>query len=143
MRTRPIPTAHPVPASRRHWPIWCVSWALAWCTVVFWGVCGCHKDLAGEATDSDANGYVCLKCGAKLYTPRSVFIGPQCPKCRSDELVEVVGYLCERDGHLSIKPHVTGRDIERLCDKCQQAVNTMKLPREKDLKEWGATKPAL
>src|SRR5690242_18219592 len=119
MNARPIPTpwtSRAFPSSRGHWRTWGLSWAFAWWTIVFLGACGCHKDLASEATDSDANGYICLKCGAKLYTPRSVFIGPQCPKCQSDELVEVVGYICERDGYLSIKPHVNGRDIERLCD---------------------------
>src|SRR2546421_10266591 len=37
----------------------------------------CKKDAAVEAMDTDANGYVCLKCQAKLYTERSVFIGPK------------------------------------------------------------------
>jgi len=47
---------------------------------------GRKKDVAFEAMDSDANGYLCLKCGVKLYTDRTVFIGPQCPKCQQETL---------------------------------------------------------
>src|SRR5207237_1326127 len=64
---------------------------------------GCKKDIANEAIETDANGYLCLKCGAKLYTERSVFIGPKCPKCGEDRLMPVVGYYCEKDKHLTIR----------------------------------------
>jgi ribosomal protein L40E len=101
---------------------------------------GCRKDPAAEASDSDANGYVCLKCGAKLYTSRSNFIGPQCLKCRADELTEVVGYSCPKDNHLTILPRANGRQAAPICEQCQSPVSAMRLPREKDLKAWGATK---
>jgi hypothetical protein len=101
---------------------------------------GCKKDVAAEATDSDANGYLCLKCGAKLYTARSVFIGPNCPKCQEMALIEVVGYVCDKDRYLTVRARVDDRKGTPVCDKCQSAVSAMKLPRENDLKAWGATK---
>src|SRR3954466_7528099 len=102
---------------------------------------GCKKDAAVEASDSDSNGYLCLKCGVKLYTARSTFIGPHCPKCNEDTLMDVVGYRCAKDGVLVIQPRQGGRPAAPACDKCQASlVNSMFLPREKDLKAWGATK---
>jgi DNA-directed RNA polymerase subunit RPC12/RpoP len=100
---------------------------------------GCKKDAALEAMESDANGYVCLKCGVKLYTDRSVFIGPNCPKCHEDSLMDVVGYYCPKDQHLTIRPRRGGRQ-GAVCEQCQQSLaNAMRSPREKDLKAWGAT----
>jgi DNA-directed RNA polymerase subunit RPC12/RpoP len=100
----------------------------------------CHKDVAYDAINSDANGYVCLKCGAKLYTDRSVFIGPKCPKCNEDTLIEVVGYYCEKDKHLTIRAR-RGDPQGSVCEQCQAPlVNAMRSPREKELKAWGATK---
>jgi len=100
----------------------------------------CKKDVAMEAIDSDANGYLCLKCGAKLYTARTVFIGPQCPKCQQQSLMDATGYYCEKDHHLTIRP--SRQDPQPVvCDVCKAPlVNAMRLPREKDLKAWGATK---
>lgn len=101
---------------------------------------GCKKDPSTEAIESDANGYVCLKCGVKLYTDRSVFIGPKCPKCSEDSLMDVVGYYCEKDKHLTIRPR-RGDHQGPICEQCQAPlVNAMRSPREKDLKAWGATK---
>jgi DNA-directed RNA polymerase subunit RPC12/RpoP len=103
----------------------------------------CKKDVALEAVDSDANGYLCLKCGAKLYTDRSVFIGPKCPKCNEDTLIEVVGYYCEKDKHLTIRAR-RGDPQGPVCELCQTfLINAMHSPREKDLKTWGATKTTL
>ena len=100
----------------------------------------CKKDAAFDALDTDANGYLCLKCGAKMYTDRKVFMGPKCPQCNQDTLVQAVGYYCEKDQHLTIR----GREGDRrgaVCEKCQAPlVNAMKEPREKDYKAWGATK---
>jgi len=101
---------------------------------------GCKKDVAEEASDSDANGYLCLDCGAKLYTDRSVFIGPKCPKCQKDRLMEVVGYWCDKDQHLTVRSRVGDRMGAPVCDKCRAPVTAMRLPREKDLKAWGATR---
>lgn len=102
-------------------------------------VSGCRKNIAEEASDSDANGYLCTKCGAKLYTSRTVFLGAACPKCKVDAIVEVVGYYCDKDNHLTL----VGRNNQRggpACEKCGAPLNAMRLPREKDLKAWGATK---
>jgi len=101
---------------------------------------GCKKDVAADAMDSDANGYLCTKCGVKLYTDRKVFIGPQCPKCQQETLKDVVGYECPKDHHLTIRPS-GGPSQAPPCEQCQGSLtNTMRLPREKDLKAWGATK---
>jgi hypothetical protein len=99
---------------------------------------GCKKDTSRDAIETDANGYLCLKCGAKLYTDRSVFIGPKCPQCKADTLMQAVGYYCEKDKHLTIR---AGDRQGSACEICNQTlVNSMKVPREKDLKGWGATK---
>ncbi len=101
---------------------------------------GCKKDTALQAMDSDANGYVCLKCGVKLYTDRSVFIGPKCPKCQEDSLMDVVGYYCAKCQHLTLRARRGDRQ-GAVCEQCQQPLaNAMRSPREKDLKAWGATK---
>jgi DNA-directed RNA polymerase subunit RPC12/RpoP len=118
----------------------------AWILPVLWlgvslvSLTACKKDPAFEAMDSDANGYMCLKCGAKLYTERSTFIGPKCPKCNEDTLIEVVGYYCQKDQYLTIRAR-RGDPQGPVCDKCQAPlVNAMKTQREKELKAWGATK---
>jgi DNA-directed RNA polymerase subunit RPC12/RpoP len=101
----------------------------------------CKKDPAFEAVDTDANGYLCLKCGAKLYTDRNNFIGPKCPKCGDEaSLMQTVGYYCEKDHHLTIRAR-SGDRQGAVCEQCQAPlVNAMRSPREKDLKAWGATK---
>jgi len=101
---------------------------------------GCKKDAASEASDSDANGYLCQKCGVKYYTDRSVFLGPRCPKCDEDRLVEVVAYQCAKDQFMTIRP-ARGDARGLTCEKCQASLaNAMFLPRAKDLQTWGATK---
>ena len=103
-------------------------------------VTACKKDTALQAIDSDANGYVCLKCGVKLYTDRSVFIGPKCPKCQEDSLMDVTGYYCEKCQHLTVRARRGDRQ-GAVCEQCQRSLaNAMRSPREKDLKAWGATK---
>jgi hypothetical protein len=100
---------------------------------------GCSRDAAKEASDSDANGYLCTKCSARLYTDRSVFLPAICPKCKAEGIVEVVGYVCEKDNHLTL----VGRSSARggpACEKCGGPLSGMRLPREKELKAWGATK---
>lgn len=104
------------------------------------GVTACKKDVASDAIETDANGYLCLKCGVKLYTDRPVFIGPQCPKCQQESLMDVVGYYCEKDKHLTIRPR-RGDTQALACEQCKgPLINAMRSPREKDLKAWGATK---
>jgi hypothetical protein len=118
---------------------WQVGVALCLATLALAST-SCKKDVALQAMDSDANGYLCLKCGVKLYTDRAVFIGPQCPKCKQESLMDVVGYECPKDHHLTIRPK-RGDSQPLACEQCQgPLVNAMKSPREKDLKAWGATK---
>lgn len=102
---------------------------------------GCKKDTAADAITTDANGYLCLKCGVKLYTERTVFIGPKCPKCGDENsLIETVAYYCEKDHHLTIRAR-RGDRHGAVCEQCQAPLaNAMRMPREKDLKAWGATK---
>ena len=101
----------------------------------------CRKNVSEEASDSDANGYLCTKCGAKFYTSRSVFLAVTCPKCKQETLVEVVGYFCEKDSHLTLKGRTNDRNGATACEKCGAPLGGMRLPREKDLKAWGATPP--
>ena len=101
---------------------------------------GCKKEAAFEAIETDANGYICVKCGAKLYTERTTFIGPKCPKCNQETLMQAVGYYCEKDKHMTIRASEGDRQ-GAVCELCQaRLVNAMRMPREKDLKAWGATK---
>ncbi len=103
-------------------------------------VSSCKREAGLDAMDSDANGYLCLKCGVKLYTPRAVFIGPKCPKCQEDSLMPVTGYYCEKDKHLTIRPQ-RGDTRNPVCEVCQAPlVNAMRTPRESELKTWGATR---
>ena len=124
-------------AGRRRWGFLCFMVVL----VALVGS-GCKKDAASEASDSDANGYLCQnqKCGVKLYTDRSVFIGPRCPKCGEDKLFELVAYRCAKDQNVIFRSaRGDGRGVT--CEKCQASLaNTMFLPRAKDLQAWGATK---
>jgi DNA-directed RNA polymerase subunit RPC12/RpoP len=113
---------------------------LVFLTALLAGLTACNKDPSNEAIETDANGYLCLKCGAKLYTERSVFIGPKCPQCKEDRLMQAVGYYCEKDQHLTIRAS-EGDPQGAVCERCQaHLVNAMRAPREKDLKAWGATK---
>lgn len=110
------------------------------CLGVLMGLTACKKDAGISALETDANGYVCLKCGAKFYTERTVFIGPRCPKCNEDTLMQAVGYYCDKDKHLTIRASEGDRQ-GAVCEKCQaHLMNAMKAPRESDYKAWGATK---
>jgi hypothetical protein len=104
-------------------------------------IVACKKNADLESMESDANGYLCLKCGAKYCTPRTVFIGPKCPKCQEDALMPVVGYYCEKDKHLTIRAQ-RGDPHGAVCEICQTPlVNAMRTPREAELKTWGAINP--
>lgn len=106
-------------------------------------VAGCKKDAAESAIDTDANGYMCMKCSAKFYTSRKVFMEPKCPKCQQFAIEEVVGYVCEKDQHLTLRPRVSGPEGASVCEQCGAHLsNAMVRPHEKDLKAWGATKTA-
>jgi DNA-directed RNA polymerase subunit RPC12/RpoP len=126
--------SHPT-GPRQGWP-----WVVLWLAALALLATACKRDTSMEAMDSDANGYLCLKCGAKLYTARSVFIGPQCPKCQQETLMPVTGYVCPKCHHLTIRPK-RGDTQPLVCEQCQgPLVNAMRSPREKDLLAWGATK---
>lgn len=119
-------------AGRVFWPVWLVLLPFI--------APGCKKDPVMEAVETDANGYVCLKCGAKLCTDRKVFIGPACPKCQEQTLMSVVGYLCDKDHHLTIRAS-RNDPVGPVCEQCKALLNnSMYMPKEKDLKAWGATK---
>jgi len=100
----------------------------------------CNKDAGLAAIETDANGYVCLKCGAKFYTERTVFMGSKCPQCNQTTLAQTVGYYCEKDKHITIRAREGDREGV-VCEKCQAHLGgAMKEPLEKDYKAWGATK---
>jgi transcription initiation factor IIE alpha subunit len=118
---------------------------LAWRTVLFClavfvsSLTACKKEGL-DALETDANGFLCLKCGAKFYTERAIFMGSQCPQCKENTLTQTVGYYCEKDKHLTIRASENDRQGP-VCEKCQaRLVNAMKSPHEKDYKAWGATK---
>jgi DNA-directed RNA polymerase subunit RPC12/RpoP len=104
------------------------------------GVSSCTKDIAQEASESDANGYVCLSCGAKLYSDRSDFLGPACPRCNQTRLVEVIGFRCPKDQHMTVQARTGARQEAAVCEICKGPLAGMSLPRELDLKAWGAQK---
>jgi len=118
------------------------AWLMLLCCLLAFvtSITGCNKDAGVSAIETDANGYLCLKCGAKFYTERTVFIGPKCPQCNENTLAQTVGYYCEKDKHLTIRA-AEGDRQGAVCEKCEaRLTNAMKSPREKDYKEWGATK---
>ncbi len=102
---------------------------------------GCSKQDGMSAIETDAHGYLCQNCGAKFYTGRRAFLESKCPKCQQFTLVDVVGYMCEKDHHLTIRPKVPGPEGAAICEVCKTPLkNAMVSPREKDLVAWGATK---
>jgi hypothetical protein len=102
---------------------------------------GCSKEAGMASIETDAHGYLCQHCGAKFYTGRKVFLESTCPKCQQYTLVEVVGYMCQKDNHLTIRPRVSGPEGAAICEVCGQHLkDAMVSPREKDLSAWGATK---
>jgi hypothetical protein len=106
-------------------------------------VAGCSKHSGMEAIETDAHGYYCEHCGAKFYTGPNVFMEADCPKCQQYTLVDVVGYLCPADHHLTLSPQVHGHSNAGVCEVCKAPLkNAMVAPREKDLVAWGAAKTA-
>lgn len=95
---------------------------------------GCKKSEAEEASKSDVNGFLCTSCNEKFYTSARVYPS-YCPKCKKTDVVEVVGYILT-DGTVSIGP----RDFKGGDPNMAKATGSIKLPRENDLKAWGATK---
>ena len=92
---------------------------------------GCGKDV----DDSDANGYLCRKCNLKFCTDREVF-AEHCPGCKGSDIPPVVAYVCDKDGHTTVTP----RGPSVVCEKCRAPLTAIKLPRENELKAWGAAR---
>jgi len=109
---------------------------LACFSLVFLAVAGCKKSTAEAAGESDVNGYLCLKCKGRFYTEQGVF-AEHCPACKDFGIRPVVGYVCEKDQHVTVTPRGVGAG---LCEKCRAPLAAMKLPREPELKAWGAVK---
>ena len=99
---------------------------------------GCGQSKIDHALDSNANGYVCLACNGKFYTERSVF-ADFCPQCRSAQVQQVVGFVCAADRHTTIAPRGPGF---LACEQCGKTTSALSIPREKDLRAWGAAKRA-
>jgi hypothetical protein len=100
----------------------------------------CSNDPGMAAIETDANGYFCQKCRAKLFTDRKVFL-EKCPQCKEDGLVEVVGYRCAKDQHQTLRPKVSGPEGAAVCEQCSAILkNAMFQPHKKDLETWGAIK---
>jgi ribosomal protein L40E len=116
--------------------------ALGFSAVLWLSLAGCGRDIAKEASDSDANGYLCTRCGGKFYSARSVFLDDKCRKCGQASLVKVVGYVCPKDNYLTLGARASERTTSAVCEKCQGPLGGIRLPREKELKAWGASKVA-
>jgi len=97
---------------------------------------GCKKNTIDQALETDANGYLCNGCKAKFYTERVVFAN-RCPSCKSMNLVQVVGFVCAADGHVTVGPRGTG---SLACEKCGKVTSGLSIPKEVDFKAWGAEK---
>jgi DNA-directed RNA polymerase subunit RPC12/RpoP len=97
---------------------------------------GCGKNEIDRALDSDANGYLCRICKARFYTSREVFANV-CPACKTTQIIQVVGFVCPDDHYVSIGPRGTGTIV---CEKCNKPTSGLSIPREAELKQWGAAK---
>ena len=97
---------------------------------------GCSKNAGEDAGNSDTNGYVCQKCNLKFYTERKVF-AEFCPNCKDAFIRPVVGYVCEKDQHVTLTASAHGAVA---CEQCQASLSASKLPRESEFVAWGAVK---
>ena len=97
---------------------------------------GCGRTAVDKALESDARGYFCPACKLKFYTEYKV-IADVCPQCKSYDIQQVVGFVCNRDNHTTLSPR-SQRVVP--CEKCGQTVTGLRLPNESDLKTWGAAR---
>jgi Zn finger protein HypA/HybF involved in hydrogenase expression len=96
---------------------------------------GCKRNPAESSIESDANGFLCNQCAMKFYTHSPLF-ADHCPRCKSGDIRQVVGFLCYKDQHLTLTPQGP-RSIA--CAHCGNVATGLKLPNEGDLVAWGAT----
>ena len=85
--------------------------AAIFCAVVL-AFLGCGKTSVDRALESDARGYFCPSCQARFYTAFDV-IANVCPQCKTNDILEVVGYVCA-GGHVTLAPR--GRGVR--CGQC-------------------------
>jgi DNA-directed RNA polymerase subunit RPC12/RpoP len=110
---------------------------LAFCGAIalFFGA-GCGRNPAREATESDANGYLCAQCQTRFRTDARVF-AEFCPGCKSTDLLPVVGYVCGQDQTVVLVAKGAGGAV---CTRCNRVLTSVKLPQAKELEAWGATR---
>ena len=101
-----------------------------------WFAGGCGKSAVDRALVSDARGYFCPGCQTKIYTEYDV-IADVCPQCKSNDLREVVGFVCSTDQHTTLSPRGRGAVP---CEQCGKPASRLSLPREADLKAWNAVR---
>ena len=122
---------------------WLKSAALGVLLLGWFGIAGCTRDAGQQALETDANGFFCQNCKAKFCTARKVFLEAKCPQCQQFTIVDVAGYFCAKDQHVTVRPKVSGPEGAAVCDQCGAALkNALVLPRQKDLLAWGASKTA-
>ena len=97
---------------------------------------GCGKSSVDRALASDARGYFCPGCRAKFYTAYEV-VAAVCPQCKSNDIREVVGFVCSLDQHTTLAPRGRGAVP---CEKCGKPASRLSLPREEELKTWQAVR---
>jgi hypothetical protein len=111
------------------------GWVL-WLFVFCLSVSGCKKNAIEDASYSNVNGYLCVKCNTKFYTEEKVY-AEFCPGCKTGSMQPIVAYTCPKDGHLTLVPH-SQQKVQ--CEQCQETLVGSKLPREPELVAWGAAK---
>lgn len=98
-------------------------------------VAGCGKNDVDAAFDSEANGYICMDCKAKFYTDRKVF-PTKCPDCKKPNIQQAVMFVCQDDKQANLGP----RSVRSVpCQKCGKPATGLGIPKEVDLKAWGAS----
>jgi len=96
----------------------------------------CGSGEGEAALDSDANGFFCAECKSKFYTDRKVFAN-HCPDCKKANIELVVGFVCAADQHTTYGPRGKGA---LACEKCRKLSSNLVIPRETELKTWGASR---
>jgi len=96
----------------------------------------CKKNSAEDSLKSDATGFYCRQCNAKFYTASGVY-ADHCPQCKSADIRPVIGFVCYQDQQVTL----TAQGPKSMpCQKCGAVATGLKMPRESDLKAWGAVR---